>query len=119
MFHIMSDNPPVLQSVTADCTEELSNIVGKMLAKKADDRYQSMDDILRDLDPLWKCAQQAAVAGLLSDRPPVRGPNDLERGERPLRKGLQSDTGNTPGRSVSGKRFSELSRSPLLPTLKA
>jgi len=37
--------------VVADCPEELSRIVEKMLAKKVDDRYQSMDEVLRDLEP--------------------------------------------------------------------
>ena len=117
MFHIMSDNPPVLQSVTADCTEELSNIVGKMLAKKADDRYQSMDDILRDLEPLWKCAQQAAVTGLLSDCQQLLAANDLQRAQGLLRKALQIDTGNTQARSLLEKVSSELRRSQLLPKL--
>src|SRR5260370_28318083 len=117
MFHIMSDNPPVLQSVTADCTEELSNIVGKMLAKKADDRYQSMDDILRDLDPLWKCAQQAAVAGLLSDSQQLLAANDLQRAQGMLRKPLQIDTGNNQARSLLEKVYSDLRSSQLLPKL--
>src|SRR5260370_37226961 len=108
MFHSMSDNPPVLQSVTADCTEEVSNIVGKMLAKKADDRYQSMDDILRDLEPLWKCAQQAAVAGLLSDCQQLLAANDLQRAQGLLRKALPIDTGNTQGRRLVEKVSLEL-----------
>src|SRR5258708_1866064 len=66
MFHIMSDNPPALQSLAVDCPEELSRIVGKMLVKKAEDRFQSMDEVLRDLDPLWKTAQHATVAGPLA-----------------------------------------------------
>src|SRR5260370_750487 len=117
MFHSMSDNPPVLQSVTADCTEEVSNIVGKMLAKNADDRYQSMDDILRDLEPLWKCAQQAAVAGLLSDCQQLLAANDLQRAQGMLRKPLQIDTGNNQARSLLEKVSSELRRSQLLPKL--
>ncbi len=117
MFHIMSDNPSPLQSLAADCTEELSQIVAKMLAKKADERYQSMDDILRDLEPLWKNAQQATVAGLLADCQQLLAANDLQRAQGLLRKALQIDMGNTRAKSLMEKVSSELRRTQLLPKL--
>ena len=117
MFHIMSDNPPSLQSVTADCPEELSNIVGKMLAKKAEERFQSMDEILRDLEPLWKTAQQATVAGLLADCQQLLTANDLQRAQGLLRKALQIDVSNTRAKSLLERVSSELRRSQLLPKL--
>src|SRR6266851_3054683 len=91
MFHIISDDPPALQSLAPDCPEELRQIVGKMLAKKAEDRYQSMDEVLRDLEPLWKTAQQATVAGLLADCQQLLTANDLQRAQGLLRKALQID----------------------------
>src|SRR5713101_6740039 len=117
MFHIMSDNPPSLQSVTADCPEELSNIVGKMLAKKAEERFQSMDEILRDLEPLWKTAQQATVAGLLADCQQLLTANDLQRAQGLLRKALQIDVSNTRAKSLLERVSLELRRSQLLPKL--
>src|SRR6266481_1382086 len=100
MFHIISDDPPALQSLSVDCPEELSRVVGKMLVKKVEDRYQSMDEVLRDLDPLWKTAQHATVAGLLADCQQLFDANDLQRAQAMLRKALQIDVGNTHAKSL-------------------
>ena len=117
MFHIMSDDPASLQSLGTDCPEELSRIVGKMLAKKAEERFQTMDEILRDLEPLWKTAQQATVAGLLADCQQLFDANDLQRAQAMLRKALQIDVGNTQAKSLMEKVTVELRRSALLPKL--
>src|SRR4029077_14610920 len=117
MFHIMSDEPPALQSLSEDCPEELSRVVGKMLAKKADDRYQSMDEVLRDLEPLWKTAQHATVAGLVADRQQLFAADDLQRAQALLRKALQIDVGNRQAKSLMEKVTVELRRSLLRPKI--
>jgi hypothetical protein len=117
MFHIISDEPPALQSLSVDCPEELSRMVAKMLAKKADDRYQSMDEVLRDLEPLWKTAQHATVAGLVADSQQLFAANDLQRAQALLRKALQIDVGNTQAKSLMEKVTVELRRSLLLPKI--
>ena len=117
MFHIISDEPPGLRSLVDDCPEELALIVEKMLAKKADDRYQSMEEVLRDIEPLWKTAQQATVAGLLTDCQTLLAANDLQRAQALLRKALQIDVGNSQAKSLLEKVSSELRRSQLLPKL--
>src|SRR5215470_5801536 len=115
MFHILEDPAPALQSVTSNCPDELAGIVGKMLEKKAQDRYQSMDDVLRDLEPLWKSAQQSTVAGLLVDCQALIAVNDLQRAQTLLRKALQVDIGNSQAKSMLDKVNVELRRTEVLP----
>ncbi len=115
MFHILSDPPPALQSLAPDCPDELAGIVGKMLEKKAPDRYQSMEDVSRDLEPLWKSAQQATVAGLLSDCQQLLAAKDLQGAHGLLRKALQIDAANSQAKSLLEKVSSELRRSQILP----
>jgi len=115
MFHILSDPPPALQSVASSCPDELASIVGRMLEKKAQDRYQSMDDVLRDLEPLWKSAQQSTVAGLLADCQQLVSAKDLQRAQGLLRKALQIDSTNTQAKSLLEKVTVELRRSQVLP----
>jgi len=88
-----------------------------MLAKKTDDRYQSMDEVLRDLEPLWKTAQHATVAGLVADSQQLFAANDLQRAQALLRKALQIDVGNTQAKSLMEKVTVELRRSLLLPKI--
>ena len=117
MFHILSDPLPALQSVASDCPDELGNIVGKMLEKKAQDRYQSMEDVLGDLEPLWKSTQQATVVGLVADCQQLVAAKDLQRAQGLLRKALQVDTSNTQAKSLLEKVTAELRRSQILPRL--
>ena len=117
MFHIMSDNPPPLQSLGVECPDELTNLIRMMLEKKAEDRYQSMEDVLRDLEPLWKSAQHATVAGLLADSETLVAANDLQRAQALLRKALQIDVANTQVKSLLEKVTANLRRSQILPKL--
>jgi serine/threonine-protein kinase len=117
MYRIMTDNPPTLPSLGAECSDELAHIIHMMLEKKAEDRYQSMEDVLRDLEPLWKSAQQSTVAGLLADSQSLVDANDLQRAQALLRKALQIDVANTQAKSLLEKVTSELRRSEILPKL--
>ena len=117
MYRIMTDNPPALQSLGVECSDELARIIGLMLEKKAEERYQSMDDVSRDLEPLWKAAQQSTVAGLLADSQLLFAANDMQRAQALLRKALQIDIANTQVKSLLEKVTTELRRSQILPKL--
>ena len=118
MFHIIYEKPPDLLGLSQDCTEELAFIVGKMLEKKSDDRFQSMDDLLHALEPLWKAAQQSTVTGLLADCQQLVAANDLQRAQALLRKALHIDVGNSQAKSMLEKVSADLRRTEILPRLK-
>lgn len=117
MFHIIYEKPEDLQALSPECTEELAPIVGKMLEKKSEDRYQSMDDVLHALEPIWKAAQQSTVSGLLADCKELIAVNDLQRAQALLRKALHIDVGNSQAKSMLEKVSVELRRSEILPRL--
>ena len=115
MFRILSDPPPPLQLTDEACAQELTQIISHMLEKKAEERYQSMEDVVRDFEPLWKTAQQSTVAGLLADSQQLVAANDLQRAQGLLRKALQIDFGNSRVKTLLEKVTSELRRSQVLP----
>ena len=115
MFRILSDPPPPLQLTDEACAQELTQIINHMLEKKAEDRYQSMEDVVRDFEPLWKTTQQSTVAGLLADSQQLVAANDLQRAQGLLRKALQIDFGNSRVKTLLDKVTSELRRSQVLP----
>ena len=118
MFHIIYEKPDELLSSSPECTEELAAIVGKMLDKKSDDRFQSMEDLLHAIEPIWKAAQQATVSGLLADCQELVVAKDLQRAQALLRKALHIDVGNTQAKSMLEKVSVELRRTEILPRLK-
>ena len=118
MFHIIYEKPEELMGLSPECTEELAAIVGKMLEKKSEDRYQSMDDLMHAIEPIWKTAQQATVTGLLADCQELVVAKDLQRAQALLRKALHIDVGNSQAKSMLEKVSVELRRSEILPRLK-
>ena len=118
MFHIIYEKPEDLQSLSPECTEELAPIVSKMLEKKSEDRYQSMDDVLHAIEPIWKAAQQTTVSGLLADCQELVVAKDLQRAQALLRKALHIDVGNSQAKSMLEKVSVELRRSEILPRLQ-
>jgi serine/threonine protein kinase len=118
MFHIIYEKPEDLLSLSPECTEELAPIVNKMLEKKSEDRYQSMEDLLHAIEPIWKAAQQATVTGLLADCQQLVGANDLQRAQALLRKALHIDVGNSQAKSMLEKVSVELRRTEILPRLE-
>jgi serine/threonine-protein kinase len=118
MFHIIYEKPEDLMSLSPECTEELVPIVGKMLEKKSEDRYQSMEDLLHAIEPIWKAAQQATVSGLLADCQQLVAAKDLQRAQALLRKALHIDVGNSQAKSMLEKVSVELRRSEILPRLQ-
>lgn len=118
MFRIMRDKPAPLPSLAPECSSELATIIDKMLEKNVEDRYQSTEDALRDLEPFWKTAQQATVAGLLADCQQLVQANDLQRAQGLLRKALKIDTANTQAKSLMERVTAELRRNQILPRIK-
>jgi eukaryotic-like serine/threonine-protein kinase len=118
MFHIIYEKPEDLMGLSPECTEELAAIVNKMLEKKSEDRYQSMDDLLHAIEPIWKAAQQATVTGLLADCQELVVAKDLQRAHALLRKALHIDVGNSQAKSMLEKVSSELRRSEIQPRLQ-
>ncbi|MGC2463856.1 MAG: protein kinase [Candidatus Acidiferrum sp.] len=118
MFHIIYEKPEDLLSLSPECTEELVPIVSKMLEKKSEDRFQSMEDVLHALEPIWKAAQQATVSGLLADCQELVVAKDLQRAQALLRKALHIDVGNSQAKSMLEKVSVELRRSEIQPRLQ-
>ena len=118
MFHIIYEKPEDLMGQSPECTEELAQIVGKMLEKKSDDRFQSMEDLLHAIEPIWKAAQQATVSGLLADCQELVVAKDLQRAHALLRKALHIDVGNSQAKSMLEKVSVELRRSEIQPRLQ-
>jgi len=118
MYHIIYEKPEELLSLSPECTEELARIVSKMLEKKSEDRYQSMEDLLHEIEPIWKAAQQATVSGLLTDCQELVVAKDLQRAHALLRKALQIDVGNSQAKSMLEKVSVEIRRSELQPRLQ-
>src|SRR5215469_16201916 len=65
MHSICNQEPSPLNQVLPDCPPELEIVVLKILRKPPDDRFQSMEDLLLELEPVCKEVQAHSVAALI------------------------------------------------------
>jgi eukaryotic-like serine/threonine-protein kinase len=110
MLNICQENPAPLTKHLAETPPELEVIITRVLQKSPGERYQSMEDLLLELEPICKKLQVQYVADLVET-----GREAIERGEFAqskdlLRQALQVDSGNQQARSLLDKANIELKR---------
>jgi hypothetical protein len=115
--NILHENPPSLRSLSIDCSEEIERIITRMLEKKTEARFQCMRDLLHDLRPPWRAAQQVAINGLLADSRQLIEAHDLERAQSLLRKALHVDARNLEVKSLLERVTAQLRRDPVQPRI--
>ena len=78
LMSIVSDEPRSLATLAPDCPEELRAIIERMLRKKAEERYQTFEEVLRTIEPVWRRHQRECVDFLLAQSRDL-----IRRGELP------------------------------------
>ena len=112
---IMEDEHPPLSSITPECTGEVEAIIQRMLQKQAADRYQSMEDVLLDLEPVWNRLRSDAAKVLAQRAQEMYELGDLSRAQEMLRRARQIDNTNQTSKSLLERISAELRRNEVLP----
>ena len=115
MHSICSQEPSPLRNVSPDIPEELETVVCKLLQKSPDDRFQSMEDLLFNLDPICKNLQVASVAEMVAQSQELAEREDYSRARDLLRQALLVDSKNATARMLLEKVNAELRRVTIRP----
>ncbi len=118
MHSICQQEPTPLPDVVADCPPALEKVIQKVLRKSPDERYQSMEELLLDLDPICKSLQSESVVVLVVQARELSEQGEYSQSRDLLRQVLQIDSTNTQARNLLDKVNSELRRSLLRPKLQ-
>lgn len=89
---------------------ELGAVLSRVLQKSPMDRYQSMEDLLLELDPICRGLQSATVAKLVEHGHELVRQGDYPQARDILRQALQVESTNTQARSLLDKVNTELRR---------
>jgi serine/threonine-protein kinase len=104
MLNIANDEtqpPPLtLKQLSPDCGPALEVLVAKMLHKDIQQRYQTMEEVLFDLEPVWRRLQEAGVADLIANGEELIRAEDYTRARDVLRKALQVDSRNSRAKTL-------------------
>src|SRR5437899_661690 len=110
MQAICNQEPLPLGQVADGCPPELEAVVHRMLRKSANDRFQSMEDILMELDPIWKGLQSGTLKELVERSRRLVDQHEYSQARDFLRQALQVDSANTQARNLLEKVNAELKR---------
>ncbi len=110
MWAIISQQPKPLHEVAPGCPAELEEAVGKMLEKEATLRLQTMEDVLLELDPLYKRLQKDRLGELVAQSQQLIQNNDLQKAQSLLREALHLDSSNAEAKTLLDRVGAEIRR---------
>ncbi len=110
MHNICNEEPAPLRKVLPECPAELELAVSKMLRKLPSERYQSMEDVLLDLDPICRTLQSQAVADLLGQTHQLFDEKRFAEARDLARQAVQLESTNQEARQMLDKANAELKR---------
>jgi len=90
--------------------EDVKAILDRMLAKDVDARYQSMEEVLADLEPAWKRLLQSDICVLWDNSQRLYQDGDLMAAKSEIAQILKWDPSNTQAKGLSEKISAEVRR---------
>ena len=86
--------PPRMREFMPECPSDLEALIDKMLKKDSGQRFQTMEELLFEIEPLWRNLQEESVSGLIADSEVLIEAEEFARARELLRKALQIDRRN-------------------------
>ena len=99
--------------------EDIKAILDRMLAKDVESRYQSMEEVLADLEPIWKRLLHSDIAIFLENSQRLYQEGDLLAAKSEIALILHWDPSHSGARGLSERINSELRRQQVFPQVKA
>jgi eukaryotic-like serine/threonine-protein kinase len=115
---IMEDEYPPVASVLPDCGPDVESIIQRMLRKQSGERYQSMEDVLQDLEPVWNGMRSNAAAVLAERAREFYELGDLPKAQDTLHRARQIDSSNAQAKSLFEKITAQLRRTEIQPRVQ-
>jgi len=108
MLNICQHEPRPLRELAHDCPPELEALVARLLRKSPNERYQSMEELLVDLDPIRKTLQHESVSAMVKQSRELAEKGDIPHARDLLKQALQIDSTNFQVRNMLEKLTTEL-----------
>lgn len=115
MNGICQQEPKPLRSVAPDCPPELEAIISKALRKSPADRFQTSEDLLLELEPVYRELHAKSVAELVEQSRGLIEQEEFAQAREMLREALKVDSSNAQARSLFEKVNAELRKISIRP----
>jgi serine/threonine protein kinase len=119
MSNIVLEEPRSILEAAPGTPEDLKAILDRMLAKDVEARYQSMEEVLTELEPVWKRLLQSDISVLLDNSQRLYQEGDLMAAKSEIGQILVWDPSNTQAKGLSEKISAEVRRQQIVPQLQS
>jgi len=116
--NIVHGRPKLLTQFVPDCPDDLAAVVDKTLQKDPSSRYQTVEDLLIDLEPIAKRLRTDVAGNLVRRAQDLLEIGEFESAKSALDEARKYDATNAQARSLLQKVEDELRRKELLPRLQ-
>ena len=118
MSTVVLEEPRSILEAAPGTPEDVERILSRMLAKGVEERYRSMEEVLMDLEPVWKRLLQADISILLENSERLLHEGDLLAARSEIVQILSWDSTNLRAKRVSEMINSELRKQKFFPQLR-
>jgi eukaryotic-like serine/threonine-protein kinase len=115
---IMEDELPSISTAVPDCPPEVVTVIERMLRKQSTERYQSMEDVLQDLEPVYNRLRSEAAAVLAARGRELFDLGELPKAQEALRRARLIDNTNVLAKSLLEKISAQFRRIELEPKIQ-
>ena len=119
MSNIILEDHRSIQDVAPGTPDDVRVILDRMLAKDVDARYQTMEELLAELEPVWRRYLQSDISVMLENSQRLYGEGDLMAARSEILQILVWDPTNTQAKGIADRIGSEVRRQQLGEHLQA
>lgn len=91
MYKITTANPPPIRTYRPDCPPELEQIVMRLLSKNREARYQTLEDVVFDTEPLLSHLRKERARQLHASAETLIAGEQFEQAQQTIRQILELD----------------------------
>ncbi len=113
MSNIILEDHRSIQETAPGTPDDVRVILDKMLAKDVEQRYQTMEELLAELEPVWQRYLQSDISVMLENSKRLYQEGDLMAARSEILQILAWDPANTQAKGIADRIGSEVRRQQL------
>jgi hypothetical protein len=117
MYNTLNVEQVPIDELRTDCPSELQGVVSRLLEKDPELRYQTLDDVLFDIEPALIALRRARAGELVEEARAAKEQEQLGKAQITLREALELDPGFERARELREQIQTEVRRQAIRPKI--
>ncbi len=119
MYNILNLEPVSIRELCPECPEQLDAVISRLLQKDPEFRYQNLEDVLFDCEPILQDLKRDRAHDLFEEVKQAHGSGHIETAQVMLRQVMELDPSYPGARDLRERLQAELRRSAVRPRIEA